>query len=307
LGISTRAVIARHSLLVCSLSPGDRVTSGRGDDPVSELLSTSSRSYEWVLEADVEACFDSIDHAALMCRVRHRGRDRRVIALVKAFLKAGVLTEDGTERDSVTGTPQGGILSPMLANIALSVLDDHFDEAWRAMGNSHGRERRRRSGQATYRLVRYADDFVVVVAGARAHAEALQQEVAAVLRPMGLRLSAEKTRISHIDEGFDFLGFRIRREQKRGGGKRYVYTYPSRAALQAVRAKVRALSRQGTNFPLAGRDCGLVGQHDRGAHRAANSVPSGRNQHPSAPARAGSRGFGYPLPAWAIPVVPIWL
>ena len=127
---------------------------------------------------------------ALLGRVRDRIGDRRVVALVKAFLKAGVLSEDGVTRDTKMGTPQGGILSPLLANIALSVLDDHFAEAWqRDMATRPLRERRRRHGHATYRLVRYADDFVVMVAGTKAHAEDLTDEVAAVLATMGLRLS----------------------------------------------------------------------------------------------------------------------
>jgi RNA-directed DNA polymerase len=141
-----------------------------------------------------------------MSRVRGRIADKRVLALVKAFLKAGILTQDGADRETITGTPQGGILSPLLANIALGVLDEHFIRAWQAMGQtSSGRRHRRRRGLATYRLVRYADDWVVMVAGSRAHAEALKQEAAAVLAPMGLRLSAAKTRICHIDEGLDFL------------------------------------------------------------------------------------------------------
>ena len=93
-----------------------------------------------------------------MGRVRRRVGDKRVLALVKAFLKAGILSEDGVERDTVTGTPQGGILSPLLSNVALSVLDEHFVKAWAAMGPSHARERRRRKGVANYRLIRYADD-----------------------------------------------------------------------------------------------------------------------------------------------------
>ncbi|MGH2737824.1 MAG: group II intron reverse transcriptase/maturase [Actinomycetota bacterium] len=223
----------------------------RAHDAIAEIHHLCSRSYEWVLEGDIEACFDSIDHLALMDRVGGRVGDRRVLRLVKAFLKAGILSEDGVERDTTTGTPQGGILSPLLSNIALSDLDDHFDEAWRAMGGtSSARQNRRRRGLATYRLVRYADDFVVVVAGARAHAEALRDEVEAVLRPMGLRLSEEKTRVSHIDEGFDFLGFRIQRHEKRGAGKPFVYSYPSKAALAAVKAKVRAATRGATDQPL---------------------------------------------------------
>jgi RNA-directed DNA polymerase len=104
---------------------------------------------------------------------------------------------------------------------------------------------------ANYRLVRYADDFVVLVAGDRTHAESLRAETAAVLSPIGLRLSERKTTITHIDEGLDFLGFRIRRHKKRGAAKRHIYTYPSRAALLAVKGKVRALTDGSTNQPLA--------------------------------------------------------
>ena len=92
---------------------------------------------------------------------------------------------------------------------------------------------------------------MVLVNGTRAHAEVLREETAAVLRPMGLRLSEAKTRIVHVDEGFDFLGFRIRRAPKRGSGKLTVYTYPSKGALASVKAKVRAATREATNQPLA--------------------------------------------------------
>jgi RNA-directed DNA polymerase len=223
----------------------------RAQDAIAEIHHFCSRSYEWVLEGDITACFDEIDHTALMCRVRGRIGDKRVLRLVKAFLKAGVLCEDGAERDTTTGSPQGGILSPLLANIALAVLDDHFAGAWEEMGHTSAqRQYRRRKGLATYRLVRYADDFVVLVAGDRAHVEALQNEVSAVLSPVGLRLSEEKTRIAHIDEGFDFLGFRIQRHRKRGTAKRFVYTYPSKKALASIKAKVRSMTRGATDQSL---------------------------------------------------------
>jgi RNA-directed DNA polymerase len=223
----------------------------RAQDAIAEIHLLATHGYEWVLEGDITACFDEIDHSALMARLRRRIGDRRVLALVKAFCKAGILSEDGIERDTSTGTPQGGILSPLLANIALSVLDEHAAQAWAASGTPMQRHRRRQRGEATWRLVRYADDFVVMVAGSKAHAEALQGQVAAVLAPMGLHLAAAKTRTCHIDEGFDFLGFRIQRHRKRGSAKRYVYTYPSKKALVAVKAKVRALTRGTTNQTLA--------------------------------------------------------
>jgi RNA-directed DNA polymerase len=224
----------------------------RAQDAIAEIHHFGSRSYEWVLEGDITACFDEIDHAALLGRLRRRVGDKRVLALVKAFLKAGILAQDGAVKDTITGTPQGGILSPLLSNLALSVLDDHYAQAWQAVGStSSARQWHRCKGLATWRLVRYADDFVVLVAGTCAHTEALREEVAAVLALIGLRLSATKTRICHIDEGFDFLGFRIQRHQKRGVGKRYVYTYPAKKALAAVKVKIRALSRQDRNQPLA--------------------------------------------------------
>ncbi|HWC11118.1 MAG TPA: group II intron reverse transcriptase/maturase [Acidimicrobiales bacterium] len=224
----------------------------RAHDAVAEIvhMTTGTRNYEWVLEGDIKACFDEIDHTALMGRVRRRIGDKRVLDLVKAFLKAGVLSEDGVERDTIAGTPQGGIVSPLLANIALSILDEHFAEAWQAWGAESARWRRRRRGLPTYRLVRYADDFVVMVAGTRADTEALRVEVAAVIRPMGLRLSEEKTVITHIEQGFDFLGWRIQRQRKRGAVKRYTYTFPSKDSLARVKAKVRTLTRGGTNVPL---------------------------------------------------------
>ena len=108
----------------------------RAQDAIAEIhfLGSATRDYGWVFEADITACFDEIDHTALMDRVRGRIADKRVLGLVKAFLKAGVLTEDGLNRDTRTGTPQGGILSPLLANIALSVLDEHFQAKWEALG-----------------------------------------------------------------------------------------------------------------------------------------------------------------------------
>ena len=223
----------------------------RAQDAIAEIHFFCSRSYEWVLEGDITACFDELSHPALLARVRDRIGDRRVLTLVKAFLKAGILAEDGANRQTITGTPQGGILSPVLANIALSVLDEHFAEAWdSSMGSEKARQQRRRKGLANYRLVRYADDFVVLVAGTRADADGLRARVAEVLSRVGLRLSEEKTATAHIDEGFDFLGFRIKRKRKRGTAKRFVYTYPSKKALAAVTDRVRTLTRGSTNLSL---------------------------------------------------------
>ncbi|MFJ8531761.1 reverse transcriptase domain-containing protein [Streptomyces sp. NPDC093591] len=101
----------------------------RAHDAVAEVRLLTSKKYEWIVEGDIKACFDEISHTALMERVRARVGDKRVLALVKAFLKAGILSEDGLLRDNDTGTPQGSILSPLLSNVALSVLDEHIAQA----------------------------------------------------------------------------------------------------------------------------------------------------------------------------------
>jgi RNA-directed DNA polymerase len=221
----------------------------RAQDAIAEIhyLASGTRNYHWLLEADIAACFDEIDHTALMGRLRARIKDKRICALVKAFLKAGVMTTAGDREETPTGTPQGGILSPLLANIALSTLDEHFTQQWQQqMATEYQRAKRKRTGAGNWRLIRYADDFVVMVSGERHHAENLREEVASVLAPLGLRLATEKTRVVHIDEGFDFLGFHIRRMRKRGTNQHFVYTMPSKRAIQSIKDKVKLKTSRST-------------------------------------------------------------
>ena len=125
----------------------------RAQDAIAEVQFYGTRGYHWVLEADIKACFDEISHTALMDRLRARIKDKRVCALVKAFLKSGIMTELGDREETLTGTPQGGILSPLLANIALSALDDHFSQQWQQeMGTRQQREKRIRRARVTGEL-----------------------------------------------------------------------------------------------------------------------------------------------------------
>lgn len=221
----------------------------RAHDAIAEIhyFTSNPRNYQWVLEADIRACFDEIDHTALMDRLRVRVKDKRICSLVKAFLKSGVMTTTGDREETPAGTPQGGILSPLLANIALSALDDYFDQQWRQeMGTTGQRRKRTKHGLGKWRLIRFADDFVLVVSGQRHHAEMLREQVTAVLAPLGLRLAPEKTRVVHIDEGFDFLSFHIRRRRKPGTSKYYVYTTPSEKAVQAIKDKVKVRTHRST-------------------------------------------------------------
>ncbi len=222
----------------------------RCQDAIEEIRYLAARGYEQVFEGDIAACFDEISHPALMDRLRTRIADRRVLALVKAFLKAGLLDELRDFQDTITGTPQGGILSPLLANLALSVLDEHFRARWEAMGTQIQRFRATRRGAATYRLIRYADDFVVMVFGTRQHAENLYGEIETVLSQVGLRLAPDKAHVTRIDEGFDFLGFRIHRHRQKGSDRRLIYSYPSKKSLATIRHKVTtATGRQTTSLP----------------------------------------------------------
>ena len=221
--------------------------------PSPRSTTSRSRSYEWVLEGDIKACFDEIDHTALMDRVRRRIGDKRVLGLVKAFLKAGILGEDGDRAGHEHRHPAG--------RDPLTAAGQH-----RPVGPRRSLRRGLGGDGRPHRHAKSVDarDWPTTASSATRTTswcwwpapaptpKRLRDEVAAVLRPMGLRLSEEKTRIVHIDEGFDFLGFRIQRHQKRGTGKRFVYTYPSKKALwPRSRPRCGAMTRGATNQSLA--------------------------------------------------------
>ena len=148
--------------------------------------------------------------------------------------------------------PAGRHPLALLANLALSALDDDFVEEWqRVSATFSDRQKRRKLGLPNARVVRYADDFVILVFGNREQAMSLWDRVAAVLDTVGLKLAPDKTRVVHIDEGFDFLGFRIKRDTQRGSSKRYIYTYPSRKAVAAIMRKVKEATKQAISGTLA--------------------------------------------------------
>jgi group II intron reverse transcriptase/maturase len=179
--------------------------------------------YQWVIEGDIKGCFDHIDHHRLMQRVRARIGDVKTTRVVGLFLKAGVL-EEGFLLPTPEGTPQGGIISPLLANIALTAIEERY-ERWvhhrtkiRPRRSCDGitaamrcRATDRRRGIAVFFPIRYADDFVILVAGSCEQAHAERALLADYLRECtGLELSEEKTRISDLRQGFEFLGHRLR-------------------------------------------------------------------------------------------------
>ncbi len=178
--------------------------------------------YPWVIEGDIKGCFDNINHHHLMDRLRARIADRRVTRLIGRFLKAGVMAEDQFLRTD-DGTPQGGIISPLLANIALSAVEERY-ERWvyhrtkiqdrrlsdGAAAARGARGRDHRAGRCVFLPVRYADDFVILVSGSQEDAEAEKSALAEHLRQTtGLELSPEKTKVTAVTEGFEFLGFHV--------------------------------------------------------------------------------------------------
>ena len=223
----------------------------RAQDAIEEIHHFTTRGYTQIVETDVEACFDELSHGLIGDEVRRRISDKRVLWLVRSFLKAGVMRETGRLERTVTGTPQGGIASPLLANIALSALDRQYQADWQEMSRYQGRRQYlQRTGHPTYRLVRYADDLVLLVWGTREQAHALLEQLDRRVQALGLKLKAEKTAVTHIDEGFVFLGLRIHRRHK--AHKTVVYTFVTNEALTSIRRKVKALTgRSTTNMELS--------------------------------------------------------
>jgi RNA-directed DNA polymerase len=225
----------------------------RAQDAIEQVrfFINAPRRYEWVIEGDVEDCFGSIHQGLLMEQVRRRVTDKRVLALIRLFLAAGIMHEQGSLAATPSGTPQGSGLSPLLSNIALSVLDRRFEAAWTARRWPSQRARDRANGLPSYRMIRFADDFVVLVRGTEAQAHTIKEQTAKFMaEQMRLTLSPEKTAITHVDDGFDLLGFRIVRRPWRGT-KHVAITFPSQRALREVMHRIKTLTtRSTTNLSL---------------------------------------------------------
>jgi len=171
------------------------------------LTGSSGETYQWVIEGDIASYFDAIPHRRLMKAVKERVADRQLRDVLWQFLRAGVMHQ-GAIQETLTGTPQGGIVSPLLANIYLHTLDRYMESTYLNF-TKYQREKRRREGKGNVLYVRFADDWVVLCNGTKAETHAIKQELGEFLSTMGLTLSEEKTKVTHITEGFDFLGYRI--------------------------------------------------------------------------------------------------
>jgi group II intron reverse transcriptase/maturase len=205
---------------------------------LSNRLTGQGASYQWVIEGDIASYFDAIPHRRLIKAIKERIADKDIRRLLWKFLRAGVMQREEVLA-TLTGTPQGGIISPLLANIYLHKLDRHMESTYLNLSQTE-RRKRRSQGKANFLYVRYADDFVVLCNGTKADALAMKEELKGLLSTMGLTLSEEKTKVTHITEGFTFLGYRIIKEIGDKGVMVIKVRIPE-SAMKRFRHKVRGM------------------------------------------------------------------
>lgn len=188
---------------------------------LEEIRIWTNKGYRVVLDADISGYFDNINHEKLLQFVHQRISDRKILKLIRKWLKCGVV---GELEENKLGTPQGGVISPLLANIYLH----EFDKFWLGQTRIKGK------------LIRYADDFVILFA-TKEDAELGMKLVKSKLMRLNLKLNEDKTKIVDLDSkgGFDFLGFYINRKMSYKYKKKYTYRCPSTSAMNSIRKKIK--------------------------------------------------------------------
>jgi len=214
-------------------------------------LCNSHVKYRWVIEGDIRACFDRVPHEKLIAEVARRIADGNILALIRRFLKSGLM-DRGKFAPTEEGTPQGGIASPLLANIYLHRFDEWYNQNYAApdaktQSSAYQQwlaQRKKGGAKAATQMYRYADDWIVLVRGTRQQAQAIKEECKTFLQDeMGLELSEEKTTITHVEDGFDFLGYRISRNNRPSDGHPVgMYIRPTDKGLKRTKAKIKQMT-----------------------------------------------------------------
>ena len=209
-----------------------------------QLFNKNMKRY-YIIEGDLKSYFDTVNHRKLLSILKQRIADKKLLALIHKFLKAGVL-EHGLFAKTETGVPQGGVISPLLANVYLNEFDKWAEEKWHL--KSPGQKSwNRQKGGGTYTMIRYADDFVIVTNDTIAGVRKAKAEVKEFLeKELLLTLSEEKTKITHLNDGIDFLGFHFRRYKPEG--RWVVHLKPAAKSIAKVKAKIKALTKRNTTY-----------------------------------------------------------
>jgi RNA-directed DNA polymerase len=209
-----------------------------------------NKKFFWVIEGDLASYFDEIDHRLLRQILKKRVQDHHLLDLITRLLRCGIW-EDGQVKYPQTGTVQGSVVSPLLANIFLHEFDDWYVRTyrvrpeWAHLAPSSLQYRRRKEIGGTLMLTRYADDWVAIWNGSRTRAEDIKAEITAFLaESLKLRLSADKTLITHIDDGFDFVGYRLKGDKRWSDGKWCLFSRVPPKAIQRFREAVKAIPRK---------------------------------------------------------------